>query len=123
MKASTGIPSLHSVSLVLKENLKAKSSIFPITLSEAAGKKRGAFQLSGKLSPALPARQTNEVAQETNTSLPSLLEAKSGCGRSAGQLQDTAKAKSKYSVGVYDKITAKITGNTRACFCHALDHD
>ena len=87
------------------ENLKAKNNYtaYDNSLSEATGK-RGLFNyLEGYRQLFLPYKTNNEWLK-TNTKA-YIVEAKSDVPE-ARQLQDAAKAKSKYSVGVYDKITA-----------------
>ena len=87
------------------ENLKAKNNYtaYDNSLSEATGK-RGLFNyLEGYRQLFLPYRTNNEWLK-TNTKA-YIVEAKSDVAE-ARQLQDAAEGKSKYSVGVYDKITA-----------------
>ena len=87
------------------ENLKAKNNYtaYDNSLSEATGK-RGLFNyLEGYRQLFLPYKTNNEWLK-TNTKA-YIVEAKSDVPE-ARKLQDTAEGKSKYSVGVYDKITA-----------------
>ena len=86
-------------------NLKAKNNYmaYDTSLSEATGK-RGLFNyLEGYRQLFLPYKTNNEWLK-TNTKA-YIVEAKSDV-LEARQLQDAAEGKSKYSVGVYDKITA-----------------
>ena len=86
-------------------NLKAKNNYvaYDTSLSEATGK-RGLFNyLEGYRQLFLPYKTNNEWLK-TNTKA-YIVEAKSDVAE-ARQLQDAAEDKSKYSVGVYDKITA-----------------
>ena len=86
-------------------NLKAKNNYmaYDASLSEATGK-RGLFNyLEGYRQLFLPDKSNNEWLK-TNTKA-YIVEAKSDVAE-ARQLQDAAEDKSKYSVGVYDKITA-----------------
>ena len=86
-------------------NLKAKNNYmaYDSSLSEATGK-RGLFNyLEGYRQLFLPYKANNEWLK-TNTKA-YIVEAKSDVAE-ARQLQDAAEGKSKYSVGVYDKITA-----------------
>ena len=86
-------------------NLKAKNNYmaYDTSLSEATGK-RGLFNyLEGYRQLFLPYKTNNEWLK-TNTKA-YIVEAKSDVAE-ARQLQDSAESKSKYSVGVYDKITA-----------------
>ena len=86
-------------------NLKAKNNYmaYDASLSEATGK-RGLFNyLEGYRQLFLPDKTNNEWLK-TNTKA-YIVEAKSDVA-AARQLQDAAEDKSKYSVGVYDKITA-----------------
>ena len=86
-------------------NLKAKNNYmaYDTSLSEATGK-RGLFNyLEGYRHLFLPDKSNNEWLK-TNTKA-YIVEAKSDLAE-ARQLQDAAEDKSKYSVGVYDKITA-----------------
>ena len=86
-------------------NLKAKNNYmaYDTSLSEATGK-RGLFNyLEGYRQLFLPYKTNNEWLK-TNTKA-YIVEAKSDVPE-ARQLQDAAEGKSKYSVGVYDKITA-----------------
>lgn len=87
------------------ENLKAKNNYtaYDNSLSEATGK-RGLFNyLEGYRQLFLPYKTNNEWLK-TNTKA-YIVEAKSDVAE-ARQFQDAAEGKSKYSVGVYDKITA-----------------
>ena len=87
------------------ENLKAKNNYtaYDNSLSEATGK-RGLFNyLEGYRQLFLPYKTNNEWLK-TNTKA-YIVEAKSDVAE-ARQVQDAAEGKSKYSVGVYDKITA-----------------
>ena len=86
-------------------NLKANNNYmaYDTSLSEATGK-RGLFNyLEGYRQLFLPDKSNNEWLK-TNTKA-YIVEAKSDVAE-ARQLQDAAEGKSKYSVGVYDKITA-----------------
>ncbi|EGC27545.1 SIALI-17 repeat-containing surface protein [Streptococcus sanguinis] len=86
-------------------NLKAKNNYmaYDASLSEVTGK-RGLFNyLEGYRQLFLPDKSNNEWLK-TNTKA-YIVEAKSDLAE-ARQLQDAAEDKSKYSVGVYDKITA-----------------
>ena len=86
-------------------NLKAKNNYmaYDTSLSEATGK-RGLFNyLEGYRQLFLPYKTNNEWLK-TNTKA-YIVEAKSDVPE-ARQLQDAAEGKRKYSVGVYDKITA-----------------
>ncbi|EEY80481.2 MULTISPECIES: SIALI-17 repeat-containing surface protein [Streptococcus] len=86
-------------------NLKAKNNYmaYDTSLSEATGK-QGLFNyLEGYRQLFLPEKSNNEWLK-TNTKA-YIVEAKSDVAE-ARQLQDAAEGKSKYSVGVYDKITA-----------------
>ena len=87
------------------ENLKAKNNYtaYDNSLSEATGK-RGLFNyLEGYRQLFLPYKTNNEWLK-TNTKA-YIVEAKSDVPE-ARKLQDAAEGKSKYSVGMYDKITA-----------------
>ena len=87
------------------ENLKVKNNhlAYDNSLSEATGK-RGLFNyLESYRQLFLPDKSNNEWLK-TNTKA-YIVEAKSDVPE-ARQLQDAAEGKSKYSVGVYDKITA-----------------
>ncbi len=87
------------------ENLKSKNNYtaYDNSLSEATGK-RGLFNyLEGYRQLFLPYKTNNEWLK-TNTKA-YIVEAKSDVPE-ARKLQDAAEGKSKYSVGVYDKITA-----------------
>ena len=87
------------------ENLKAKNNhlAYDNSLSEATGK-RGLFNYLESYRQLFLPDKTNNEWLKTNTKA-YIVEAKSDVPE-ARQLQDAAKAKSKYSVGVYDKITA-----------------
>ena len=87
------------------ENLKAKNNYlaYDNSLSEATGK-RGLFNYLESYRQLFLPDKTNNEWLKTNTKA-YIVESKSDVAE-ARQLQDTAKAKSKYSVGVYDKITA-----------------
>ena len=87
------------------ENLKAKNNhlAYDNSLSEATGK-RGLFNYLKSYRQLFLPDKTNNEWLKTNTKA-YIVESKSDVAE-ARQLQDTAKAKSKYSVGVYDKITA-----------------
>ena len=87
------------------ENLKAKNNhlAYDNSLSEATGK-RGLFNYLESYRQLFLPDKTNNEWLKTNTKA-YIVEAKSDVPE-ARQLQDTAKGKSKYSVGVYDKITA-----------------
>ena len=87
------------------ENLKAKNNhlAYDNSLSEATGK-RGLFNYLESYRQLFLPDKTNNEWLKTNTKA-YIVEAKSDVPE-ARQLQDTAKEKSKYSVGVYDKITA-----------------
>ena len=87
------------------ENLKAKNNhlAYDNSLSEATGK-RGLFNyLESYRQLFLPDKTNNEWLK--NNTKAYIVEAKSDVAE-ARQLQDAAEGKSKYSVGVYDKITA-----------------
>ena len=87
------------------ENIKVKNNhlAYDNSLSEATGK-RGLFNyLESYRQLFLPDKSNNEWLK-TNTKA-YIVEAKSDVPE-ARQLQDAAEGKSKYSVGVYDKITA-----------------
>ena len=87
------------------ENLKAKNTYqtYDTSLSEATGK-RGLFNyLESYRNLFLPYKTNNEWLK-TNTKA-YIIEAKSDIPE-AKALQDNANDKSKYSVGVYDKITS-----------------
>ena len=87
------------------ENLKAKNNYtaYDNSLSEATGK-RGLFNyLEGYRQLFLPYKTNNEWLKANTKAY--IVEAKSDVA-DARQLQDAAEGKSKYSVGVYDKITA-----------------
>ena len=87
------------------ENLKAKNNhlAYDNSLSEATGK-RGLFNYLESYRQLFLPDKTNNEWLKTNTKA-YIVEAKSDVAE-ARQLQDAAKDKSKYSVGVYDKITA-----------------
>ena len=87
------------------ENLKAKNNhlAYDNSLSEATGK-RGLFNYLESYRQLFLPDKTNNEWLKTNTKA-YIVESKSDIAE-ARQLQDTAKDKSKYSVGVYDKITA-----------------
>ena len=87
------------------ENLKVKNNhlAYDNSLSEATGK-RGLFNYLESYRQLFLPDKTNNEWLKTNTKA-YIVEAKSDVPE-ARQLQDTAKDKSKYSVGVYDKITA-----------------
>ena len=87
------------------ENLKAKNNhlAYDNSLSEATGK-RGLFNYLESYRQLFLPDKTNNEWLKTNTKA-YIVEAKSDV-LEARQLQDAAEGKSKYSVGVYDKITA-----------------
>ena len=87
------------------ENLKAKNNhlAYDNSLSEATGK-RGLFNYLESYRQLFLPDKTNNEWLKTNTKA-YIVESKSDIAE-ARQLQDAAKDKSKYSVGVYDKITA-----------------
>ena len=87
------------------ENLKAKNNhlAYDNSLSEATGK-RGLFNYLESYRQLFLPDKTNNEWFKTNTKA-YIVEAKSDVAE-ARQLQDAAEGKSKYSVGVYDKITA-----------------
>ena len=87
------------------ENLKAKNNhlAYDNSLAEATGK-RGLFNYLESYRQLFLPDKTNNEWLKTNTKA-YIVESKSDVAE-ARQLQDTAKDKSKYSVGVYDKITA-----------------
>ena len=87
------------------ENLKAKNNhlAYDNSLSEATGK-RGLFNYLESYRQLFLPDKTNNEWLKTNTKA-YIVEAKSDVPE-ARQLQDAAEGKSKYSVGVYDKITA-----------------
>ena len=87
------------------ENLKAKNNhlAYDNSLSEATGK-RGLFNYLESYRQLFLPDKTNNEWLKTNTKA-YIVESKSDVAE-ARQLQDTAKDKSKYSIGVYDKITA-----------------
>ena len=86
-------------------NLKAKNNYmaYDTSLSEATGK-RGLFNYLESYRQLFLPYKTNNEWLKTNTKA-YIVEAKSDVAE-ARQLQDAAEGKSKYSVGVYDKITA-----------------
>ena len=87
------------------ENLKAKNNhlAYDNSLSEATGK-RGLFNYLESYRQLFLPDKTNNEWLKTNTKA-YIVEAKSDVPE-VRQLQDAAEGKSKYSVGVYDKITA-----------------
>ena len=87
------------------ENLKAKNNYlaYDNSLSEATGK-RGLFNYLESYRQLFLPDKTNNEWLKTNTKA-YIVESKSDVAE-ARQLQDAAVGKSKYSVGVYDKITA-----------------
>ena len=86
-------------------NLKAKNNYlaYDASLSEATGK-RGLFNYLENYRQIFLPYKTNNEWLKTNTKA-YIVESKSDIAE-ARKLQDTAEGKSKYSVGVYDKITA-----------------
>ena len=87
------------------ENLKAKNTYqtYDTSLSEATGK-RGLFNhLENYRNLFLPYKTNNEWLKDNTKAY--IIEAKSDIAE-AKALQDNANDKSKYSVGVYDKITS-----------------
>ena len=87
------------------ENLKAKNTYqtYDTSLSEATGK-RGLFNyLESYRNLFLPYKTNNEWLKANTKAY--IIEAKSDIAE-AKALQDNANDKSKYSVGVYDKITS-----------------
>ena len=86
-------------------NLKAKNNYlaYDASLSEATGK-RGLFNYLENYRQLFLPYKTNNEWLKTNTKA-YIVESKSDIAE-ARKLQDTAEGKSKYSVGVYDKITA-----------------
>ena len=87
------------------ENLKAKNTYqtYDTSLSEAIGK-RGLFNyLESYRNLFLPYKTNNEWLKDNTKAY--IIEAKSDIAE-AKALQDNANDKSKYSVGVYDKITS-----------------
>ena len=86
-------------------NLKAKNNhlAYDSSLSEATGK-RGLFNYLENYRQIFLPYKTNNEWLKTNTKA-YIVESKSDIAE-ARKLQDTAEGKSKYSVGVYDKITA-----------------
>ena len=87
------------------ENLKAKNNhlAYDNSLSEATGK-RGLFNYLESYRQLFLPDKTNNEWLKTNTKA-YIVEAKSDV-LEARQLQDAAEGKSKYSIGVYHKITA-----------------
>ena len=87
------------------ENLKAKNNhlAYDNSLSEATGK-RGLFNYLESYRQLFLPDKTNNEWLKTNTKA-YIVESKSDVAE-ARQLQDAAEGKSKYSVGVYDRITA-----------------
>ena len=86
-------------------NLKAKNNYlaYDASLSETTGK-RGLFNYLENYRQLFLPHKTNNEWLKTNTKA-YIVESKSDIAE-ARQLQDAAVGKSKYSVGVYDKITA-----------------
>ena len=86
-------------------NLKAKNNhlAYDSSLSEATGK-HGLFNYLENYRQLFLPYKTNNEWLKTNTKA-YIVESKSDIAE-ARKLQDTAEGKSKYSVGVYDKITA-----------------
>ena len=86
-------------------NLKAKNNhlAYDSSLSEATGK-RGLFNYLENYRQLFLPYKTNNEWIKTNTKA-YIVESKSDIAE-ARKIQDTAEGKSKYSVGVYDKITA-----------------
>jgi len=86
-------------------NLKAKNNhlAYDASLSEATGK-RGLFNYLENYRQLFLPYKTNNEWLKTNTKA-YIVESKSDIAE-ARKIQDTAEGKSKYSVGVYDKITA-----------------
>ena len=86
-------------------NLKARNNhlAYDASLSEATGK-RGLFNYLENYRQIFLPYKTNNEWLKTNTKA-YIVESKSDIAE-ARKLQDTAEGKSKYSVGVYDKITA-----------------
>ena len=86
-------------------NLKAKNNhlAYDSSLSEATGK-RGLFNYLENYRQLFLPYKTNNEWLKTNTKA-YIVESKSDIAE-ARKIQDTAEGKSKYSVGVYDKITA-----------------
>ena len=86
-------------------NLKAKNNhlAYDASLSEATGK-RGLFNYLENYRQIFLPYKTNNEWLKTNTKA-YIVESKSDIAE-ARKIQDTAEGKSKYSVGVYDKITA-----------------
>ncbi|RSJ75773.1 Immunoglobulin A1 protease precursor [Streptococcus cristatus] len=87
------------------ENLKAKNNhlAYDNSLSEATGK-HGLFNYLESYRQLFLPDKTNNEWLKTNTKA-YIVESKSDV-LEARQLQDAAEGKSKYSIGVYDKITA-----------------
>ena len=86
-------------------NLKAKNNhlAYDSSLSEATGK-RGLFNYLENYRQLFLPYKTNNEWLKTNTKA-YIVESKSDIAE-ARKIQDTAEGESKYSVGVYDKITA-----------------
>ena len=86
-------------------NLKAKNNhlAYDSSLSEATGK-HGLFNYLENYRQLFLPYKTNNEWLKTNTKA-YIVESKSDIAE-ARKIQDTAESKSKYSVGVYDKITA-----------------
>ena len=86
-------------------NLKTKNNhlAYDASLSEATGK-RGLFNYLENYRQIFLPYKTNNEWLKTNTKA-YIVESKSDIAE-ARKIQDTAEGKSKYSVGVYDKITA-----------------
>ena len=86
-------------------NLKAKNNYlaYDSSLSEVTGK-RGLFNYLENYRQLFLPYKTNNEWLKTNTKA-YIVESKSDIAE-ARKIQDTAEGKSKYSVGVYDKITA-----------------
>ena len=86
-------------------NLKAKNNhlAYDASLSEATGKS-GLFNYLENYRQLFLPYKTNNEWLKTNTKA-YIVESKSDIAE-ARKIQDTAEGKSKYSVGVYDKITA-----------------
>ena len=86
-------------------NLKAKNNhlAYDASLSEATGK-RGLFNYLENYRQLFLPYKTNNEWLKTNTKA-YIVESKSDIAE-ARKIQDTAEGESKYSVGVYDKITA-----------------
>ena len=86
-------------------NLKAKNNhlAYDSSLSEATGK-HGLFNYLENYRQLFLPYKTNNEWLKTNTKA-YIVESKSDIAE-ARKIQDTAESKSKYSIGVYDKITA-----------------